>query len=125
MVSPDVVDIGSEYFVVYLSCVYICSADYVELPIVLLYLLRCLVYHMLSKTRRNSGSLHRVIGEVLVLGLLVVVYKIPYSSCIFNTAVVLEPGTMVCAYHTAIWYLVHRSCLCRTNGFSRCRGYYI
>ena len=23
MVSPDVVDIGSEYFVVYLSCVYI------------------------------------------------------------------------------------------------------
>ena len=41
MVSSDVVGIGSEYmyFVVYLSCVYIyiCSADYVELP-VLLYL---------------------------------------------------------------------------------------
>ena len=36
MVSPDVVDIESEYFV--------------ELP-VLLYLLQCLVYHMLSKTR--------------------------------------------------------------------------
>ena len=35
---------------------------------------------MLFKTRRNSGSLHRVIGDVLVLGLLVVVYKIPYSS---------------------------------------------
>ena len=65
---------------------------------------------MLSKTRRNSGSLHRVIGEVLVLGLLLVVYKIPYSSCIFSTAVVLEPGTMVCAYHTAV-YLVHRSCV--------------
>ena len=110
-----------------LMCVYICSAGYVELPIVLLYLLRCLVYHMVSKTRRNSqeftesdsvylsyllrclvyhmlfktrrnsGSLHRVIGEVLVLGLLVVVHKIPYSICIFNTAVVLEPGTMVCA----------------------------
>ena len=48
---------------------------------------------MLFKTRRNSGSLHRVIGEVLVLGLLVV-YKIPYSSCMFNTAVVLEPGKM-------------------------------
>ena len=63
-----------EYFVVYLLCVYvyICSAGYVELPIVLLYLLQCLVYHMLSKTRRNSGSLHRVIGEVLlVLGLLI------------------------------------------------------
>ena len=74
MVSPDVVGIGSEYFVVYFR-MYICSADYVGLP-VLLYLLQCLVYHMLSKMRRSS-----VIGEVLVLGLLVVVYKIPYSSC--------------------------------------------
>ena len=34
---------------------YICLAGYVELPIVLLYLLRCLVYHMLSKTRINSS----------------------------------------------------------------------
>ena len=51
-----------EYFVVYLLCVYICSAGCVELPIVLLYLLRCLVYHMLSKTRRNSRSLQRVIA---------------------------------------------------------------
>ena len=49
-----------ESFVVYLSCVYICSAGYVELPIVLLYLLRCLVYHMLSKMRRDSINLHRV-----------------------------------------------------------------
>ena len=81
MASPDVVDIGSEYFVAYLSCVYICSADYRELP-VLLYLPQCLVYHMLSKTRRTSGNLHGVIGEVLVLGLLVVVYKIPYGSCL-------------------------------------------
>ena len=50
MVFPDVVDIGSEYFVLYLSCVYryICSADYAELT-VLLYLLQCLVCHMLSK----------------------------------------------------------------------------
>ena len=53
-----------------------------------------MMYHMLFKTRRNSGSLHRVIGEVLVLGLLVVVYKIPYSNCVFNAAVVLEPGKM-------------------------------
>ena len=60
---------------------YIYSAGYAEVPIVLLYLLRCLVNHMLFKTRRNSGSLHRVIDEVLVLGILVV-YKIPYSSCI-------------------------------------------
>ena len=70
----------------FVVCVYICSAGYVELPIVLLYLIRCLVYHMLSKTRRNSRSLQRVIAycytlmlgvshvfEVLVLGLLVVV----------------------------------------------------
>ena len=60
----------------------------------LLHLLRCLVYQMLFKTRRSFGSLHRVIGEVLVLGLLVVVYKIPYSNCVFNAAVVLEPGKM-------------------------------
>ena len=73
--------------------IYIYSAGYAELPVALLYILQCLVYHMLSKTRRSSGSLHRVIGEVLVLGLLVVVYKIPYSSCMFNTAVVLLSGT--------------------------------
>ena len=38
MVSSDVVGIGSEYFVVCLSCAYIpgiCSADYVELPVLL------------------------------------------------------------------------------------------
>ena len=45
-----------------------------------------------------------MIGEVFVLGLLVVVCKIPYSSCILNTAVVLEPGTLqlVCAYHAVL-----------------------
>ena len=45
------------------------------------YLLQCLVDHMLSKTRKSSGHLQRVMGEVLVLVLLLVVYKIPYSSC--------------------------------------------
>ena len=55
-----------KYFVVYFLCVYICSAGYVELP-VLLYLLRCLVYHMLSETRRNSRSLHRVIAYTSVV----------------------------------------------------------
>ena len=44
---------------------YIYSCGYAELPIVLFYLLPCLVYDMLFKTRRNSESLHRVIGEVL------------------------------------------------------------
>ena len=76
MVSPDVVGNGSEYFVVYFR-VYICSADYIGLP-VLSYLLQCLVYHMLSKMGRSSGIYiyiyrSKVIGEVLVLGLLVVV----------------------------------------------------
>ena len=46
--------------------VYVCSAGYAELPIVLLYLLRCLVYHMPSKTRRNSRSLHRVMAYMYV-----------------------------------------------------------
>ena len=96
--SPDAVDVGSEYCVVYLPS----------------YLLFCCIYFdawcmtCCPKTRRNSGSLHRVIGEVLVLGLLVMVNKIPHSSYIFSTEVVLEPSTMVWAYHTAV-YLVHRS----------------
>ena len=86
---------------------YICSADYVEVP-VLLYLLQCLVCHMLSKMRRSSGKLHRVIGEVLVLGLLEVVYKIPYSSCMYvNQAIciwcvpimLLSTWYNVCACH--------------------------
>ena len=78
------------YYNILLSicCVYVCSAGYVELPIVLLYqgiyFVDAWVYHMLSKTRRNSVSLQRVIAyicytlmlcvshvEVLVLGLLV------------------------------------------------------
>ena len=52
---------GRGYLSILLSiccCAYLCSARYVELPIVMLYLLRCLVHHMLSKTRRNSRSLH-------------------------------------------------------------------
>ena len=60
MVSPDVVGIGSEYFVVYFRvCVYICSADYVGLP-VLLYLLQCLVYHMLFKMRSSGIYILRI-----------------------------------------------------------------
>ena len=93
MVSSDVVGIGSEYFVVYLSCVYIycyssvCSADYVELP-VLLYQVSTLTFgisHAVQNEKKlwNLHTWYRVIGEVLVLGLLVVVckIKIPYSRC--------------------------------------------
>ena len=74
MVSSDVVGIGSEYFVVYLSCVYVCSADYAGLP-VLLYLLQCLVSHAIQNEKlwNLHTSEYKVIGEVLVLGLLVVV----------------------------------------------------
>ena len=111
MVSPDVVNIWSEYFVVFVVRIYI----YVRLVmpsdlfccvyfnVVLLYLLQWC--HMLSKTR-SSGSLHRVIGEVSVLGLLVVVYKIPYSSSMFNTANGLEPGKCVPIIPLSIWYNV-------------------
>ena len=58
LVAPDVVvGIGSEYFGVYLSCVeiyiYICSVDHAELPVIL-YLLQCLLCHMLSKMK-SSG----------------------------------------------------------------------
>ena len=44
LVSLHVVGIESEYFVVYLSCVYICEADHVELPVIL-YLL-CNVWYI-------------------------------------------------------------------------------
>ena len=72
--------IGSEYFVVYLLCVYICYADYVELPVIL-YLLFSVWYITCCPDEKKLWNLHRVIVEVLVLGLLVVVYEIPYSSC--------------------------------------------
>ena len=64
-VSADVVDIG-EFCCVFAVHIYIYSAGYVQLPIVLLYLLRCFVYHMLSKTRTKSRSLHRVIAYIYV-----------------------------------------------------------
>ena len=40
--------------------------------------------------------------EVLVLGLLVVVYKIPYSSCIFNTAVVVALSYLLMVSHDVV-----------------------
>ena len=67
------VGIESECFVVYLSCVYICKADHVELPVIL--------FGILHAVQMKRSSACRVIVEVLVLGLLVVVYKIPYISC--------------------------------------------
>ena len=95
----------------FVVCIYTCLADYVELP-VLLYLLQCLVYHMLSKMRRSSGiyilgnrwgigvsvirlSLGRRLVNLLpvaqqtnafTLGLLVVVYKIPVQQLYVNQA---------------------------------------
>ena len=81
MASPDVVDIGCEYFVFYLSCVYICPwLCRATCSLVSAWMLG------ISHTVQNEKfwNLHRVIGEVLVLGLLVVVYKIPYSSCMWT-----------------------------------------
>ena len=45
---------------------------------------QCLVYHLLSKWKEALEFTYRVIVEVLVLGLLVVVYEIPYSSCMWT-----------------------------------------
>ena len=64
-----------------ICCVYI----YVRL-IMSSYLLfciyfQCLVYLLLSKLKEALEFTYRVIVEVLVFGLLVVVYEIPYSSC--------------------------------------------
>ena len=97
--------------------IYICSVGYTERPVVPLYLPGAsMVYHMLSKTRRSSGSLNRVIGKVLVLGLLVVVYKIPYSSCMFNTAFVLvRQGVPIILL--SIWYNVY-ACHSQVPGIS-------
>ena len=54
--------------------------------------------------------------EVLVLGLLVVVYKIPYSSCIFNTAVVVALSYLLMVSHDVVdigseYFVVYLSCI--------------
>ena len=71
LVSLHVMGIESEYFVVYLSCVYI----YVRL-IMSSYLLFCISFAMFGishAVQMKRSSACRVIVEVLVLGLLVVV----------------------------------------------------
>ena len=91
MVSPDVVGIGSEYFVVYFR-VYIII--YVRL-IMSGYLFFCIYFSGISHDIQNEKlwnlhtSKYKVRGEVLVLGLLVVVYL--YK---IRTAVLCEPGKM-------------------------------
>ena len=65
--------IGSEYFVVYLSCVYI----YVRL-IMSSYLLFCISFAMFgisNAVQMKRSSVCKVIVEVLVLGLLVTFFK--------------------------------------------------
>ena len=52
---------------------------------------------------------YRVIGEVLVLGLLVVVYKIPYSSCMWTRQDVI--GVLPSYELLSIWYNV---CACHS-----------
>ena len=82
MVSPDVVGIGSEYFVGYLSCIYvrlIMSGH-------LLFRIYFNVWYITCcpKWEEALEFTYKVIGGVLVLGLLVVVYKIPYCSCMWT-----------------------------------------
>ena len=71
--------------------IYIYILQYIYVRLVMpTYLFVCIyfnawyqVHHMLSKMRWSSRNLHMVIGEVLVLGLLVVVCKLPHSSCMW------------------------------------------
>ena len=60
----------------------------------------------------------KVIGEVLVLGLLVVVCKIPYSSCIVNTG---SSCSWFC--HTYSWFLPRSWILDLSILLSICRVY--
>ena len=69
----------SEYFVVYLSCVYVrLNIYYVELPVICISFAMFGISHAVQMKRSSAC---KVIVEVMVVGLLVVVYKIPYSSC--------------------------------------------
>ena len=54
---------------------------------------QCLVYHMLSKWKEALEFTYRVIVEVLVLGLLVVVYRyeIPYSLSLIHISEPTRP----------------------------------
>ena len=79
LVSLHVVGIESESILLSICRVYI----YVRL-ITSSYLLFCISFAMFGishAVQMKRSSACKVIVEVLVLGLLVVVYKIPYSSC--------------------------------------------
>ena len=100
MVSLDVVGIGSQYFVVYLSCVY--------LVYISSYLFFCIYFNVwyitcCPKWEKALEFTYRVIGEVLVLGLLVVVYKMPYSSCMWTRQDVHTPGLIVRSTSDLLW----------------------
>ena len=58
MVSPDVVDIGSEHFVVYLSCVYIyIYVIYVRLVMPSYLLFGCIYFNGVSHAVQNEKKL--------------------------------------------------------------------
>ena len=89
MVAPDVVDIESEYFVVYLSCVYIYfEVVYIFRLVMPSYLLFCCIYFnawciTCCPNREETLEVYTVMGVVLVLGLLVLVYKILYIQQLY------------------------------------------
>ena len=81
LVSPDVVGIGSEYFVVYLSCVYIYIRLIMSSYLIFVSTSMFGVSHAVQMKSSGIYIDYRVIVEVLVLGLPVVVCKIAHSSC--------------------------------------------
>ena len=99
-----------------------CSAGDVELPIVLLYLPWCKVYHMLSKTRRNSRSLHRVIVYICCI-----YFDAWCITCCWGIRAMFADGAV--RFHTAVVFFITTVVVVLpvsfSNGFSRCRGYWI
>ena len=63
------------------------------------------ISHAIQNEKKLWNLYSKVIGEVLVLGLLVVVYKIPYSSCMSTRQDVIG------VFQSYYCYLVQRVCL--------------
>ena len=115
------------------SYVYICSADYVGLP-VLLYLLQCLVpYHMLSKMRRSSGIYIkgnrwgigvRPTGGVEDSVQQLYVNQARCNWCVPIVLLQLSIWCNVCACHSPVpWYQgisLHRFCYKKVEGTNWC-----
>ena len=83
----------------------------------------CLVYHMLSKTSRDSRSLHRVIAYICYI-----YFDVWCTTCCWGISAMLA-GSGV-RFHTAAVFLIQTvavvvACIICIHGFFRCRGYWI